>query len=309
MSVTSMNVTSDDFHLCLMDNLDNAVFFVNHEGNVIHWNRSAEELTGRIAEDIIGKICSQKALLHISADGSCEGPEASPAALTLEDGSRREADVFFRHRRGHLVPAHVRVVPLHDAEGQLAGVVEIMSNNSAKAAREAEMETLRRNSLLDPLTETASRKHLEIRIQTKLEEAKRYGWAFGLVAASINNFEVIRNAHSRQTTDRLIQMAAKTFANTLRTYDAMGRWGADVLLAVVVIKDPEDLKIVGDRVRALVDKSYVTVDSRMLGVTLSVGVAVAGETDTVESLVDHARQNIQHGLDAGGHKALTGESG
>ena len=302
MPVTPVSVITNDFYLCLMDNLDDAVFFVDGEGKVVYWNRSAEELTGRIAEDVVGRLCSQTPLLHISSDGTCDGPEASPASLVLKDGRRHEADVFFRHRQGHLVPAHVCVVPFRNSQGQLAGVVEIMSDNSDRIANDAKVKTLRANSLLDPLTETASRRHLEIRMQAKLEESKRYGWAFGLVAASIDNFDIIQEAHPRETTDRLIQMAAKTFANTLRTYDVMGRWEEDRFLAVVPIKLREDLEIVGERVRALVEKSHVTADSRMLGVTLSIGVTAANENDTVEALAERAQQSVRQSLQAGGNK-------
>ena len=304
MPVASASVITNDFYSCLVDNLDDAVFFVDGEGNVVYWNRSAEKLTGRIAEDIVGRSCSQTGLLHISSAGMCDGPEASPAALVLKSGRRHEADVFFRHLQGHLVPAHVCVVPFRNSRGQLAGVVEIMSDNSTKIASDAKMDALRGNSLLDPLTETASRKHLEIRMQAKLEESKRYGWPFGLVAAGIDNFDVIKEAHSRETTDRLIQMAAKTFANTLRTYDVIGRWEEARFLAVVAIKSPEDLKIIGERIRALVEKSYVAAGSRVLGVTLSIGATSANETDTVESLAERAQQSVDQSLQAGGNRVL-----
>ena len=304
MSVAAMNVASLDFYQCLLDNLDDAVFFADREGTVIHWNRAAEDLTGRMVEDVVGRPCSQSILRHINSDGSCDGSETCPAARVLADGRRREADVFLRHRQGHLVPAHIRVVPLHDAEGQLTGVVEILSDDSAAIAAEAEIETLRQNSLLDPLTETASRRHVEIRLEARLEEAKRYGWRFGVVAAVIDNFEIISNAHSQRTTDRLTKMAAKTFANTLRNYDVVGRWGDDGFLAVVPVKDPQDLVAVGERVRSLVEGSQVEVDERVLGVTLSIGVALGEEDDTTESLVARAHQELRKSLDEGGNRVF-----
>ena len=285
-----------------MDNLADAVFFVDCEGSVTQWNRSAEELIGRPAEEVIGRPCTQEALLHIDVDGSCDGPDACPTEIVLDTGHGSEADVYLRHHEGHLVPVHVRAVPLHDSHGQLAGAVEIMSDNTARIAARAKIDMLRKNSLLDPVTETASRKHLEIRLQAKLEETRRYGWRFGMVAAGIDNFPVIRDAHSRETIDHLVRMAGKTFANTLRTYDVMGRWAEDNFLAVVTIRNDNDLKIIAERVRALVEKSYVTVGSRMLGVTLSIGVTTGLETDTVESVVERARRSLHQSLDAGGNK-------
>jgi len=308
MPLAPTNVTPGDFYACLMDNIDDAVFFVDHEARVTHWNRSAEELTGHPAEDVIGKSCSQNAVLHIQAEDSGETPQVCPAALVLDDGRPRQADVFFRHRQGHLVPAHIHALPIRDPQGRLAGAVEIMTDHSAHLAHQAELDTLRQNSLLDPLTDTASRRHLEIRIEAKLEEAKRHGWGFGVIAAAIDNFETIRSAHGQQTTDHLIQMAARTFANTLRTYDAMGRWSEARFLAVVVVKAPEDLNVIAERVRTLVDRSHVVIDSRMLGVALNIGVAAAEQTDTVASLADRACRNVAP-VAAALCQAPTGEPG
>ena len=97
-------------------------------------------------------------------------------------------------------------------------------------------------------------------------------------------------------------MAAKTFANTLRNYDVMGRWNDGEFLAVIPVKDPQDLKAVGERVRSLVEEGQVKVDERVLGVTLSIGVALAEKDDTVESLVDRVRQEVRKSLDEGGNR-------
>jgi len=301
MPVETISATNIDFYQCLLDNLDDGAFFVDQQGMVTHWSRAAEQLTGHAAGDVVGKSCKQFSLLHIGSDGLCDGPEASPASLVLADGLRREADVFFRHRKGHLVPAHVRVVPLRDADGHVAGAVEIISDYSARDAAHAHTETLRRNSLLDPLTETASRRHLELRIEAKLEEAKRYGWQFGVVAAVIDDFDDIRRNHNRKTTDELVKMAAKTFAYILRTYDAIGRWGEDDFLAIVSIKDPRDLHAIAERVRSLVEQSALTVDTEPLGVTLSIGVTAGNVDDTVESVVERAHEGLTKSLQAGGN--------
>ena len=301
MSVEAVSITNIDFYQCLLDNLDDGAFFVDQQGTVTHWSRSAEQLTGHLADDVVGKSCNQFSLLHIGSDGLCDGPDACPVSLVLADGHRREADVFFRHRQGHLVPVHVRVVPLRDQAGQVAGVVEIISDYSARDAAHAQRETLRQNSLLDPLTETASRRHLELRIEAKLEEARRYGWQFGVVAAVIDDFDDIRQDHSRRTTDELVKMAAKTFAYIIRTYDAIGRWGEDDFLAIMSIKDPQDLHAIAERVRSLVEQTSLTVDDEPVGVTLSIGVTAGSVDDTVESLVERAHEGLTKSLQAGGN--------
>lgn len=300
MSVATMTVTND-FYQCLMDNLADAVLFVDGDGNVASWNHAAERLTGLRSDQIVSRPCRCDRLLHIDDERAQTPCGDYPAWQVLSDGRKRELDVYLRHEQGHLIPVHAQVVPIHDTCGEIVGVVEVFGDNSAAVAGELKADEMRDKSLLDPLTDLASRRHLEIRLEARLEEMKRYEWHFGVVTATIDNFIAIREAHGQETAEQLIRMVGKTFANTMRSYDVVGRWEADEFLSIVPIKSPADLAIVGERVRVLVEKAQLTTESMLLGVTVSVGVAAAEAEDCVELVVDRAHMCMYESMETGGN--------
>jgi diguanylate cyclase (GGDEF)-like protein len=84
-------------------------------------------------------------------------------------------------------------------------------------------------------------------------------------------------------------MISATIANSLRSFDTIGRWGGEEFVVLLVNAKNEDLYKLTDRLRRLVENSVLTLDSgEMLNVTVSVGATVACKGDTVESLIERA---------------------
>ena len=75
-----------------------------------------------------------------------------------------------------------------------------------------------------------------------------------------------------------------------RPYDAVGRWGGEEFLVVVVNTHPEGLLSIAERFRALVKRTVIQRQLKPVSVTISVGAAMAEKNDTVESLVKRADQ-------------------
>lgn len=117
-----MNMRADDhFYRALLDGLYDGVYVVDRAAVITYWNKGAEKITGHKASEVLGNRCRESILNHTDAQGNslCDLP--CPLVVTLEDGIPREAELYLRHRDGHRVPVHVRVTPLHDAAGVVAG--------------------------------------------------------------------------------------------------------------------------------------------------------------------------------------------
>lgn len=61
------------------------------------------------------------------------------------------------------------------------GAVEIFSDSSPKLVITQRIKELEKMALLDPLTELANRRYIELNMQTKLDEMRRYGRPFGIL--------------------------------------------------------------------------------------------------------------------------------
>ena len=78
----------------LLDEVEDGIYIVDCERRVQYWNHGAEEITGYLAQDVVGRHCHQDLLMHCTAEGSVLCGGECPLLGAIEDGSRRECLVL-----------------------------------------------------------------------------------------------------------------------------------------------------------------------------------------------------------------------
>jgi diguanylate cyclase (GGDEF)-like protein len=151
------------------------------------------------------------------------------------------------------------------------------------------LEELQELAMHDPLTGIANRRFVEISLAARLEELKRYGFSFSVMFIDADHFKKINDTHGHGVGDRILKMISATVANSLRSFDTIGRWGGEEFVVLLINTKKEDLFKLADRLRRLVSQSALTLENgEKLKITVSVGATAAQKGDTVESLVERA---------------------
>lgn len=295
-----------DFYFDILNNLFDGLYFVDRERRITFWNRTAESLTGYEAREVVGRRCADNILVHVDGEGHnlCEG--RCPLAKTLEDGESREVEVFLHHRKGHRVPVAVRVAPIRGANGRITGAVEVFNDNSRRLAETQELDHLRRLALLDPMTELRNRHFLEISLQAILKEVNRYNWPMGLLFVDIDRFKRVNDAYGHEAGDEILKAVAKTLAQSVRSFDIVGRWGGEEFVVVVRNITEKNLALLAEKIRALVGKSFVTLASSQVGVTVSIGATTLAPDDTVDNAIARADRLMYKSKAAGRNRVTLG---
>jgi len=109
-----------EFRRALLETIPCALFIFNLRGRIIYWNRSAEELTGYTAGEMLGQTCEPLPITE-AQDGDREVVAAVCAAGQGEDASAVECEV--RHKAGRAVPVVRRTKPVLSRSGEQLGVV------------------------------------------------------------------------------------------------------------------------------------------------------------------------------------------
>lgn len=285
-----MSKPSQDFDASLLDNLYDGVYFVDTDRQITYWNKGAERLTGHSADDVTGSRCSDNLLRHITKDGEslCQG--VCPLAQSILDGKDREAEVYLHHKEGYRVPVLVRTMPIRDAADKIIGGVEIFSDNAALASMRKRIVELEELALVDHLTQAGNRRYSEMIIQSRIEEAKRYGWQFGLLFIDIDHFKHINDTLGHKQGDEVLTMVGKTIMLGTRRGDCVGRWGGEEFVVVAANANEKQLYRVAERIRMLVEKSSVMSGAEVIQVTVSIGATVGRVTDKVDSVIRRADQ-------------------
>ncbi len=298
-----MDVAQDSYK-GIIDNLHDGLYFVNRDRVITYWNKAAEKISGFTAGEVIGSSCADNILTHVDSDGNnlCRG--ICPLAASIGDGKLREANVYMHHKDGHRVPVSVRVSVLRDPEGNITGGIELFSDISHQEANELRIKELEKLALLDNLTQLANRNYLEREFQNCLEEKRRFDMPFGILFMDIDYFKKINDRYGHDAGDEVLKFVAHTFVANARPFDLYGRWGGEEFIGIIRNINQEDLELVGDRLRMLVENSYTVYEEEKLKVTISMGATIVKENDTRDTLLKRA-DDLLYESKAAGRNCLT----
>lgn len=278
-----------DFYREILDNLYDGIFFVDKEGCITYWNKGATSLTGYSSEDVQGRnYCDIFQPLDKHGNQLCES-NTCPIRRVFDIATLAEIEAYICHKEGHLLPISIRIAPVREVGEQYVVAVEIHSSNSPRYAMRQRLEELQELAMHDPLTGIANRRFVEINLAARLEELKRYGFDFSVLFIDADSFKTINDTHGHSIGDRILKMISATVANSLRSFDIIGRWGGEEFIVLLINPNKEDLYTLSDRLRRLVENSTLTLDNgETLKVTVSIGATAAQKGDTVDSLVERA---------------------
>ena len=298
-----MNLDKDSYKQ-ILENLYDGLYLVDRDRVITYWNKAAEQISGFSANEVVGKACSDNILTHVDSDGNnlCTG--MCPLAATIADGKPREAEIYMHNKSGHRIPVSVRVSVLTDGNGNTIGGVELFTNISHQAANELRVKELEKLALLDNLTQLANRNYIEREIQSRYEAKIRYNVPFGILFIDIDHFKNFNDTYGHDVGDDVLKFVANTFMANARPFDLYGRWGGEEFIGIIHDINAKGLELLGNRLRTLIENSYIIRENEKLYVTISIGATLINQNDTIDSLIKRA-DTLLYKSKAAGRNCLT----
>ncbi len=289
----------------LLNNVHDGVYFVDQDCHIFFWNNGAEQITGFKKSDVNGRKCSDSIISPVDESGKNLCDDDCPVRKVFSDGQTHVLDAYLQHKEGHRLPVAIRAFPIFGEGGEIIAAVETFNDISPKFIMPQRKRELERMQLLDPLTEVGNRRFLEIHILSRLEENKKYRIPFGLLCIDVDNLKEVNDTFGKPTGDQILRTVAQTITNNIRFFDLVGRWDSDEFLLVVLNVDESKLDLVGNKIRLLVEKSSITVDTKLVRVTVSIGATLALRVDSLEVLLSRAESLMKHSKWLGRNKVST----
>ena len=140
----------------VIDSLNDGIYVCDRDRTILYWSESAERITGWSAEEVVGRHCFDSVLCHVDKDGHqlC-GKEHCPLhrAITTDAGSKDSLLVYAMGKEGQRIPTLVSVAPVHNAEGEVVGGVEIFQDYTAAAHDLERAKAIQQLALQDDVPE------------------------------------------------------------------------------------------------------------------------------------------------------------
>jgi len=192
----------------------------------------------------------------------------------------------------------------HVLESMVVATKEVSSTNRVLEARlketRGEIETLRSTleevrveSLTDPLTGIANRKHFESMLIRAIDEANEERSPLALIVIDIDHFKRFNDTYGHLTGDQVLRLVSMTMREQVKTKATLARFGGEEFGIILPQTTIETAEKTAERVRESVMARELVKRStgESLGkVTISVGVAALRRNDTAVSILERADQ-------------------
>jgi len=192
----------------------------------------------------------------------------------------------------------IMVYPLWTSLGAvgLLGIVfspdsnlQIYANFAAIALANAKLVSrLEREAETDFLTGFFNKRTLRNLLVNELERTVRYGIPLTVIFLDIDNFKSYNDTFGHIAGDVVLQKTADIIKNSIRTVDIAGRFGGEEFVIILPGSKEEGAVAVAERIR----KSIETYPFPHRKVTASLGIALAKNSDSVDSLLKRADQAL-----------------
>ena len=185
----------------------------------------------------------------------------------------------------------------------LLGSTYVMLNTLGEKL-DAAQGALLEASIRDELTGLHNRRYLMTRLGEEFERARRKGTALGLLMMDIDHFKIVNDTYGHPAGDEVLRSIAQTLASMLREYDVGGRYGGEEFAVVLAETTPQDMVKLAERIRERIDALADHGKATGIHVTISIGVAVLNDTDTIETLLQRADSALYRAKEAGRNRTM-----
>ncbi len=176
-----------------------------------------------------------------------------------------------------------------------------------RAKVEAELAASRRQleemALMDSLTGVLNRRAFLDRVERERARARRDGAPLALLMLDLDHFKQVNDTHGHLAGDAVLCEAVARVRGALRPYDALGRYGGEEFVALLVGVDPTLAVQVAERVRASIATAPVRWEQREIPVTASVGVTAVGQGESLADAIARADEAL-YAAKAGGRNRI-----
>ncbi|MGB3338055.1 MAG: GGDEF domain-containing protein [Devosia sp.] len=171
-----------------------------------------------------------------------------------------------------------------------------------------DLDDVRRESLLDPLTKIANRKSFDDGMEAAIAEASTGGGPLCLMIIDIDNFKSFNDTYGHQTGDQVLRLVAMTLKSNIKGKDLAARYGGEEFVAILPSTDMEGAVIVAENIRRAIQAKELlkrSTNEKLGRITASFGVAAYQLGDTSAMLIERADRCLYAAKHAGRNRVIS----
>jgi diguanylate cyclase len=165
---------------------------------------------------------------------------------------------------------------------------------------------LEKMALTDPLTGLSNRRAIDLIARKELLRRSRVSTPLTVVLIDIDHFKQINTNYLLSGGDHLLAWLAGVLQNSIRAQDSLARVGGEEFLVIAPNTDATGAVVLAERLRENVESGSTAYNGHSMGVTISLGLAVADASMAVayDDLRECAAGALKEAKDTGRNRAV-----
>jgi len=287
----------------LLDNMYDAVIFVDGNRQIMLWNRGAERLTGIDAANAIQRVFEAE-LIHLRNERGemCIG-DGCPAMTVLRTGLQSTQRLMVRGRNGRDLMVDAQAIPVVGDDATPRGVAIVLHDASGQVSLEERCQSLHRKATRDPLTQLSNRAEFDRVLALFVGIHLERRTPCSLVIADIDRFKQINDNYGHQAGDEAI----KSFAHLIKAHcqpgDLAARYGGEEFVLLCANCNNAEAAGRAEKLRQLFSE-LPQRDMASTCITASFGVTEIQQGDSPETMLRRADRALLLAKDTGRNKVV-----
>jgi len=271
----------------LLDNMYDAVMFIDAAGQVSLWNRGAERLTGITGSSVCQRQW-QPGLLKMSDEkGQSISQADCPVNCAISSGVQSLRRLTIWGRTGRPIAVDTHAIPVMAENGTTLGAILLFHDASSETSLEQRCQSLYEKSTKDSLTQVANRAEFD-RVHALFVAAHQQQQVpCSLIICDLDHFKDVNDTYGHQAGDEVIKCLAGLLKGSCRPGDLVARYGGEEFVVLCADCDNAASTRRAEQIRAKLSRiAQPKLNGR--AVTISFGVTQIQPGDTPETMLRRA---------------------
>ncbi|MBE9526135.1 MAG: GGDEF domain-containing protein [Proteobacteria bacterium] len=211
-------------------------------------------------------------------------------------------DQIISHLDIHRNKEDERVTRIEKQNSQLSEKLKYLESESENLREE--VLNSHNNALIDPLTQLPNRLAYDEKLKQEYARWKRYNNTLLIMVWDIDLFKSVNDNYGHRTGDEVLKGVATMLRNSLRETDFIFRFGGEEFVSLMPETSLGGGFKISEKVRASIEKLKFTHNGHDIKVTISSGITIFVENDTLESAFERADKALYQAKDQGRNRCV-----
>ena len=290
-----------EIYQSVLDSLQTAVYIVDRNRRIRFWNEGAEQITGYLRQDVVGRFLRDHLLATGDEVKNFDADPDDPVNVAFRDAKPSVMDVSILHKDGYRVPIVLRTMPIRNSRGAVVGAAESFEKNRSASEWSRRQSVYADLGCLDAMTGVAAKSFIETQLREHLMTFAEHNLPFGILLIQVDHMDQYRATRGPGVAHSILRIVAQSVENCVRPTDVVGCWDENQFIAILQQCKESEVALVGERVRRMICQSEIEWWGDKFSVTSPVGGAGCRPGDSVELLIARAAASVTESIGKGGN--------